>query len=123
MKHEYKKEYCKKIIEMAKISGKPVQAFSAQIGVPYSIILKWSRDNPEFAEAFELAASYFLDYWLDKVNEILSSLNVDNPLLNIAKSNIDRYYKDTATWYGKPDSFDDNQDGDLSTKTGSSLSY
>lgn len=121
-KHLFKKEYCDQIIQMAKISGKPMRAFSASINVPYSVMIKWIKDIPDFAEAHELASVHWLNYWLDKTNEAVASINPDNPLLNIAKANIDRYYKETEAWYNKP-AIDGPDNEGLSQQTGSSMSW
>lgn len=118
------------LINLAK-QGKPVEAYSAECNIPFSILLQWARENPELAEAFELATSYYLDYWLNKLEDALQMPDIAAPI-TIAKSNIDRFYKQFGDRYkfefGVFASADDiaepgSDDEKLSSDAGSSMKW
>lgn len=50
----YKSEYSQRVKTLAS-SGYSLRAFAASIEVPYSTVVGWRRNEPEFAEACEIA--------------------------------------------------------------------
>ena len=62
----YRPEYCEKVIELGK-DGKSVVQMACAFGVSRPTMEEnWTREYPEFLEAFTLAKQYSQDWWEQK---------------------------------------------------------
>lgn len=59
---KYLSEYAEQVIEHM-TSGASLTAFAAEIGVARSTINKWIEDQPEFADAVEIAKAKAQAWW------------------------------------------------------------
>ena len=57
-------KFCNQVIQHMR-QGKSLASFAGVIGVSPSTIAKWAENNPEFAEAIEIARSVSLNKWED----------------------------------------------------------
>lgn len=68
--YEYRPEYCDLLLDMMK-EGATYYQVAAKIGVSYGTMLKWSKEQPEFGEAYAMGGDWARGYYDKKGNEHL----------------------------------------------------
>ncbi len=121
--YHYNPDHGQKLVNFVKEAGSPLEAYSAECNIPYSVLLQWKEEHIEFANHFELATAHFLKYWSGQL--ALALLAGDATSIAVIKSNIDRYYR----IYGDNYTIDFNQNNNikqtntLSEEAGTSFNY
>jgi hypothetical protein len=83
---KYRQEYCDRVIEWGK-EGKSIEWMCAELGVVYNTLVgSWTRLDPEFAEALELAKLYALKWWEDKGQSGLDTRDFNSNLYSRSMS-------------------------------------
>ncbi|MGV4799108.1 hypothetical protein ACSMEB_08435 [Stenotrophomonas maltophilia] len=59
---EYRPEYCAKVMELGR-EGKSVVQMACAIDVVRDTLYQWSKDHPEFSDAFTRARQLSQDWW------------------------------------------------------------
>ena len=60
----YRPEYCEKVIELGR-EGKSKSYMTAALGINKNTLAKWADQNPEFAEALDIALLLSQQWWED----------------------------------------------------------
>lgn len=92
MQYEYKEEYCNKIIDHCR-SGGFIETLPSALGIPFNVLMKWSKSIQEFDDAISLALSHTINYYLSQLNLEMQSADINPIKINIYKSLIDRCFK------------------------------
>lgn len=92
---QYKPEYCKRMIELAK-SGKTPVALAAEVGVSKQTVYSWGKENPEFLDSLNVAKALREHWLLTQADEMMLGNSRGNDRLLVFMLNTQHGYKETS---------------------------
>lgn len=96
---KYKKEFCKKVVDMM-YGGASKYQVARELLVHVDTIAEWCRVYPEFSAAIKLGESYSRGWWEDKGHQNISNKNFNSGLWFMNMKNRHGYHNGEAE---KPD--------------------
>lgn len=76
-------------------NGKSVTQLAKHLKVAKSTIYQWAKDNEEFSVALKMANDWSQSVWEDKLEEMMTSKEVNAPLVKL-------YFANRFKWHDKP---------------------
>jgi len=84
---KYKPEYGDEALELVGRRGKSVAWLARHYEVNRSTIYQWAKDNPAFSDALSRAQEWSEATWEDRVEEMMTSREVNAPLVKLYLAN------------------------------------